>query len=771
MLNRKSNTYQMQLSYALDETMNGSEAKRITFILQRAVERAKESKIDTLTTAIITAGDYHPSELNITQKAAKLFPKSTLPEKIRVLHDIYWDRDENEFLVKSKALRTTAKLYYVRDEYNNKIVEFSHYRYFNFQQEYSSSELADFVYLSNFYKKITNSKMLAITGLKSFTYNKIAYSLEIDGCIESFTNKNSCYIFTGAEQQLLLSIDQDENGNYSLEKIPANGLNFSLQTPENHPELYALLQATIKDNIAYLKSGYYLLPSSLIALPAFQDISHFYLPHMIAMRQKQSTEEWIFYTTEEKIGAGFFARIRSISSYHYDENAQQFKQCALENKTRAGQQKIIKIFKENSTSVLQVAEQEWQGLQQADHLHPKRINKNFTIALRQSRYAKPPVFILDKYDQDLAAFLATNHNLSVKQRFIIAQRLLLATTTLHAKNIVHNDIKPENILLNQDNFELALADFNLCHNLKHVNKPKCQGTPLYLGPESISFDKNNNAEYFETKPDLNKDMFAIGVTLAIIFGLDYKDPLIEEVIAYKVHKNTSLNLLNCIQSSCSGISEQFAQALAALILSCLCKDPLQRVSANTALQRIEQIYLQYLLPASVGLSGSTALTEATKTRARGFSAAINLMQNAEQIEGFLTDLISELTNLPHDPQAFELYQLAMASKFLAACDTKQAAVEIITTLLMQFKQNVSLFESLKQSVGSRVEISYLQQMQTLMTVDELDIAVRRQTKHLLAVKNKISTVTSAIGLFMSPVAATNTADCSIEQHGPDLKIL
>ncbi|XP_007902284.2 serine/threonine-protein kinase DCLK3 [Callorhinchus milii] len=99
-----------------------------------------------------------------------------------------------------------------------------------------------------------------------------------------------------------------------------------------------------------------------------------------------------------------------------------------------------------------------------------------------------------KFTEQCAAFMITN--------------LCKALAYIHSKNIVHRDMKPENLLVQCDadgNTALKLADFGLAVKVTEPIFTVC-GTPTYVAPEILS----------ETGYGLEVDMWATGVILYIL---------------------------------------------------------------------------------------------------------------------------------------------------------------------------------------------------------------------------------------------------------------
>lgn len=196
------------------------------------------------------------------------------------------------------------------------------------------------------------------------------------------------------------------------------------------------------------------------------------------------------YKIIKQINEGGFGRIYQAEHLLLNEKA-----CIKQNKTETPEDvEILKL--------------EAKILWKLNEHHSIPSTKDF-FKIDKNNYA----LVLDYIDsRTIEDILKNKKRIYVEDVCWITERLLSALYYCHYNGIIHGDVKPANVFIEDKKHDIKLIDFGLAEYLpKHNTKPKGY-TPMYSAPEII-----------QGKPPIpESDLYGAGLIMLYSLGGDIK---------------------------------------------------------------------------------------------------------------------------------------------------------------------------------------------------------------------------------------------------------
>ena len=218
----------------------------------------------------------------------------------------------------------------------------------------------------------------------------------------------------------------------------------------------------------------------------------------------------------------------------------------------------------------------------------KKLNHPNITKILELFEEKEYILIIMEYINggNLFSFLKKHRTVSEKTAKLLYKQIILGIKYMHEQNIVHRDIKLENILIDLNN-NIKICDFGIGRVLSSPDQPlfdQC-GTPMYIAPEILLCSKDKGYKGFPV------DIWSSGIVLYILLSgtlpFSFKNTS-ESLMGSKESKieednNNSLELQYSIVNNEPKEIENLSNEGKDLLRKILQKDPKKRITCEEIL--------------------------------------------------------------------------------------------------------------------------------------------------------------------------------------------
>lgn len=214
--------------------------------------------------------------------------------------------------------------------------------------------------------------------------------------------------------------------------------------------------------------------------------------------------------------------------------------------TKAGKYFILKTACDDSGRMRAMIRREYDISIGLDHPHLANV---FTF---EENTVVGSCIVMEYVDgRNLTEFLLENPSMSSRRR--VVGQLLDAVSYLHRKGVIHNDLKPENVLISHSDNSVKLIDFGLSDTDAYYLARAMGCTAEYASPELLR----------QEGVDSRSDIYSLGLLLKDILGTRY---------SYIVKRCTEQNRdgrYADVDQLMKAISHRYRPVYAALAVACL----------------------------------------------------------------------------------------------------------------------------------------------------------------------------------------------------------
>lgn len=274
----------------------------------------------------------------------------------------------------------------------------------------------------------------------------------------------------------------------------------------------------------------------------WEEAEHFFLNDPEAIKWKKDGNQFLkmadhrIYRREEFLGEGAFGKVYKVQSDDKEEYATK-KETAKDAWGRKIEFPAPLISARLRTLQIMRTLDEVRS----DILSTDKKKSYIVMKLKQGKELEKVIYVSEDASQKA--------NLSLLKRYQIGLKCIEAVQKLHAQNVVHADLKPQNFMINEKdgNIEIFVIDYGFSRQLENdqVLYDFPEGTPFYAPPEFFE-DKNRDNGWASKKVPYSKatDIYELGIMLTEDLSLDLEKDFTDKMLHCDHTKRATIHELH-----------------------------------------------------------------------------------------------------------------------------------------------------------------------------------------------------------------------------------
>ena len=273
--------------------------------------------------------------------------------------------------------------------------------------------------------------------------------------------------------------------------------------------------------------------------------------------------------TGKILGKGSDATVKDVNWVGTSCAAKQLHEILLEDDSPGGAKRFVDNFEKECMT--------WSKL-----IHPHIVQFLGVYFLSGSRI---PMLILEKMNTSLQHYLEnhTKENFVLPDKIYVLRQVAQALSYLHSRSppLVHHDLSPNNVLLNEVSLQAKVTDFGMTRAMdpsKMTRKSSAKGTQAFMPPEAL---------HSPPRYDEKLDVFSYGNVIVTTVIHDWPEP--GPPTKYKGNKLIALTEFQRREQYLNRFNHIENNLFLPIVSSCLENRPHQRPSSFHLVTRMREI--------------------------------------------------------------------------------------------------------------------------------------------------------------------------------------